>query len=256
MHVHCTEARNTIGTISSPICEISRQARSYKKRTCRSSPLPPPSKKLNPLKPWTPSSLLNVISRLPPFLPSLLHLVSPHVAGARAQMCQLCRLPAFLQLALHTHSPVPAPDVVPNPRNNVVIVLRGGGGVSCKLCSKVGHFARVCCRREVSHKTTTNASRANVPAADSVPPQSSLFLGSVYSPPDITLTVSSTVPITDVTALWHAILCVNVKPIPFKNELPHSACQAHRRFDQRFPFHIELGLEQHDTHSPLASICG
>ena len=64
---------------------------------------------------------------LPPILPSLLHLVSPHVAAKRAQMCQLCRLPAFFQLAHHTHSPVPAPDVVPNLRSNVVIVLRGGG---------------------------------------------------------------------------------------------------------------------------------
>ena len=146
MHVHCTEAWNTIGTISLPICEIARQSRSYKKRTRRSSPLPPPSKKLNPLKPWTTNSLLNVISRLPPILPSLLHLVSPPVAAKRAQMCQLCRLPAFFQLAHHTHSPVPAPDVVPNPRNNAVIVLRGGGGVQCKLCSKVGHFARVCRR--------------------------------------------------------------------------------------------------------------
>ena len=172
MHVHCTEAWNTIGTVSSPICEIWRQARSYKKRTRRSSPLPPSSKKLNQLKPWTPSSLLNVISRLPPFLPTLLHLVSPPVAAARVLMYQLCHLPAFLQLALHTHSPVPAPDVVPNPRNNAVIILHGGGGVSCKLCSKLGHFARVCCRQEVSHKTTANASSASVAAADSVPPQS------------------------------------------------------------------------------------
>ena len=188
--------------------------------------------------------------------PSLLHLVSPTVAAARAQMCQLCRLPAFLQLALHTHSPVPAPDVVLNPCNHAMIVLRGGGGVLCKLCSKVGHFARVHRRREVSHKTTANASSVSVAAAYSVPPKSSLFLGFVYSPPDIAPTVSSTVSITDITALWHAILCVSVKPIPFKNELPHSACQACRRFGQRFPFHIELDLEQHDTHSPLVSICG